>query len=476
MPNTILASATHTGGELRHLFHYFFRAFPQFWRHVGLEWDNVEQAVDLYGFTQDVTKEHVSEARSNSGQIERKTTRIEVPGMSPHLLPMVLQHAAFIGIIDVGASMPMLEEIPVLVSMKDPLLTARVEAAKAHLQHEREMLETARDWANPAQLAEYVSRVDNAELAVQEAVSLWIDCNLEGKYKSSDQYLRDEAMSGNSAAMLAKGNLPGAFAVAGMIEPAFSVEISKKNVWGRVTGRETFFTFPTLSPNWTYPLERELLTIVENERSQHRRVMVYYYQNRKHDVGARLVRLLADAGHKVWRLPDMDGEQREQAIKSAVENGFEVVVVPYTQVVEGLNLQHHLDTIIWYELAQSHFARDQASRRIYRLGKTFPDQVAEEHRNVRIYYLAYEQTTAHKKLDRLGKQNGAAMLFAGEPPTGALVEVSGADQTALAKLSGAVASALGEDNDEDNDEWTGACARSRAAGRAGCSGRLLRHS
>jgi hypothetical protein len=447
MTNTVLASATHTGGELRHLYHYFYRAFPQFWG--DLAWEQIDQAVDRYGFTQDITKEYVSDARSNSGQVERKTTRIEVPGMSPQLLPKVLQHTAFIGIIDVGATMPMLEEIPVIVPMEDTELTARAAKISAHRDRVRDELEAARD-----QESEHVPALEavltQAEQAV-DALPAFIQArNLASAYAHVENRLTEMAQRGNSAAMLAKGNLPGAFAVAPMLKPAFEVNVNTKNEWGRVTGQEQLMTFPVLADDWEYPLERELRQIVINERNQNRRVMVYYYQTRKHDVGARLMKVLAE--FTPWRLPDtMDADQREGAIQQAVEDGHEVVIVPYTKVVEGLNLQRHLDTIVWYELAQSHYLRDQASRRIYRLGKTFPDAVPEDARSVRIYYLAYEGSTAHKKLDRLGKQNGAAMLFAGDTPDGALVQAAGADKSSLAQLSATLEQAQA-DADTDADE------------------------
>jgi hypothetical protein len=72
------------------------------------------------------------------------------------------------------------------------------------------------------------------------------------------------------------------------------------------------------------------------------------------------------------------------------------------------------------------FMLDQASRRSWRLGQ---DTL------VRLYYLAYKGTATHKQLIRLGTKSGAAALFAGNTPDGALAKAAGADKTTLARLS-----------------------------------------
>ena len=79
-----------------------------------------------------------------------------------------------------------------------------------------------------------------------------------------------------------------------------------------------------------------------------------------------------------------------------------------------------------YELAMNLYMLDQASRRSWRLGQ---DTL------VRLYYLAYQGTATHKQLIRLGTKSGAAALFAGNTPDGALAKAAGADKTTLAKLS-----------------------------------------
>jgi hypothetical protein len=59
----VLASGTHTGGELRHLYHYVFRYHPQFWLRLGLGWRDVDAAVTRYGVVQEHTTEREGDAR-----------------------------------------------------------------------------------------------------------------------------------------------------------------------------------------------------------------------------------------------------------------------------------------------------------------------------------------------------------------------------------------------------------------------------
>src|SRR5215471_15311577 len=191
-----------------------------------------------------------------------------------------------------------------------------------------------------------------------------------------------------------------------------------------------------MSVSWehTYPLERRLITLVQRELGEGRRVMLYIDQNDLRSTSRRLEWVLKEM--QPWTLPNsVAAEDRQQAILQAVRQGHHVVIVPYRRVNEGLNLQSGIDTILWVEMALNLFMLDQASRRAWRLGKR------EE---VRIYYLAYANTAGHNKLRKLGQQSGAAAAFAGEPARGALIAHAGADKTTLARLSSLLEQSEGE--------------------------------
>ncbi|GAB4200642.1 MAG: hypothetical protein OHK0022_21910 [Roseiflexaceae bacterium] len=429
----VLASGTHTGGEARHLFHYVFRYNPQFWLRLGFQWGDVERVVERYGVVQERVVERESDARRGSGAVDRTVSTVEVPGMSASLLPHLLSELIVIGVLDVGAFMPKLVEIPVLIDMDDPALPARIATARAALEAAKAGRELAEASGETAALEAAEANVEAAEDALRDAQRWILERDLRGQYRAMMGTLERLAEQGITAARLAKGSVPRWWSVLPMEQPPFRVTQTFRDDWGDITGQRCILDAPVLTPDHCYPLEREVRELVTTERAQHRRVLLYVEQNEVRVTARRYREVLRD--FNPWCLPKMDPEEREDVIREAVRKGATVVICPYTHVSEGLNLQNEFDTVIWVEMAQSHFLRDQASRRIWRLGKQFDPAIPEEQCEVRVYYLVYEGTAAHKKLHKLGLQSGAASLFSGDTPDGALVEQAGAHQTALAQLS-----------------------------------------
>jgi hypothetical protein len=152
--------------------------------------------------------------------------------------------------------------------------------------------------------------------------------------------------------------------------------------------------------------------------------MIFFEQNELRSTARRLAEVLAE--FRPWTLPNsVDAEDRGDAINGAIDSGLQVLIVPYRRVLEGLNLQK-ARSIVWYEMAMNLFMLDQASRRSWRLGQTC---------EVRLFFLGYRGTTAHRKLLNLGTKSGAAALFTGGTPDGELARTAGADKTTLARLS-----------------------------------------
>ncbi|NCC94679.1 MAG: hypothetical protein EOM10_15650, partial [Opitutae bacterium] len=335
--------------------------------------------------------------------------------------------------LDVGAYMPKLVEIPVLVEMHEPALRAHVQQAQAAHTAALATLEEARDDADPPRIAAAAQQLAVAEQAANEAAA-WANArDLASHYQRITSHLDELAEARNNAARLAKGSIPRWWSVLPMSAPAFTVFQTQRGPWGDILGAQCILEAPLLAADHRYPLERMVQEVVARERGQQRRVLLYVEQNGVRVTATRYAEVLA--AYHPWCLPQMDPERREDAIRTAVQQGCNVVIAPYTHVAEGLNLQHEFDSVVWVEMAQSHFLRDQASRRIWRLGKQFNPAIPPEAREVRIYYLVYKGSGGHKKLHKLGQQNGAAILFAGDTPDGALVKQAGADHTALAKLS-----------------------------------------
>ena len=434
-------SGTHYGGVLTDFFSYWYRFNPRFWQQLGLGWNEAEQAMSRYGVVQTITKEFESSARRGSGKTDVSVTTIPAPGISTRLLPYLLADLAFIDVLDVGAFMPPREEIPVVVEMDDAaLLAEREDAALALRSAEAELAaaqaeldDTLRDASSTRGERETASaRVDTTKARLAEAraalsdATAWVKArDLKTAYREIEAALHAKAEKRNEAARLAQGTLPRWWSILPMWErPQFTVSETHRGDWGDVEEVVEIFRAPSLASEHLYPLERELHTIVAKEVAAGRPTMIYIEQNDVRSTSDRLTHVLAD--FEPWALPNsVDPEDREDAINAAVDAGHTVLLVPYRRVLEGLNLQK-IKTICWYELAMNLFMLDQASRRSWRLGQ---DTL------VRLYYLAYKGTATHKQLIRLGTKSGAAALFAGNTPDGALAKAAGADKTTLARLS-----------------------------------------
>lgn len=427
----VYASGTHYGGTLDDFFAYWYRLHPAFWQQFGLGWQDTDEAVEQFGVIQRVITERESEARRGSGTTDITEATVVAPGISARLIPHLLADLVFLTVLDVGAYMPPRREIPVLVSLADPDLTALRTQATATLTANRSARATRDPDLSEADWQACCTRWDEEDGAAETQLA-WVQArDLARAYDrivdDLEQVARDRHRAAGTA-QLALGTIPRWFVTLPCAEP-FTVTYTERSSWGKALETETLLTTPRLADDYRYPLERRLQAIVESERAEGRRVMIYVDQTTKRSMAERLTWVLE--GHHPWTLATgTEADEREDAIRAAVAAGHGVVLVPYRLVSEGLNLQDCIDTIIWAEMAQNLFLLDQASRRAWRLGKR------EE---VRIYYLAYAGTAAHRKLRKLGGQSGAASAFAGEPTHSALVEAAGADTSVLNLVSRALA-------------------------------------
>jgi len=445
----MLTSGTHFGGDILGFYHYWYRYHPQFWRRLGLGWNDADKALSRYGVIQEWTKEWESDARRGSGQTTVQVSTIPAPGLSAKLIPYLLEDMVYLTVLDVGAHMPPRIEIPEIVSMRDAeIVEALDEAERVRREATRQLttckqahLQSQNGHDSVAQQElEYLQQAVEEASEQERVVQAWAEPrHLASHYGRLVRALDDLARKRNTAARLAKGTVPRWFAVLPCDRP-FEVWETRRDHWGDTLGRALLVQTEQLSWEYTYPLERRLISLVQRELDEGRRVMLYIDQNDLRSTSRRLEWVLKDV--QPWTLPNsVAAEDRQQAILQAVQQGHHVVIVPYRRVNEGLNLQSAIDTILWVEMALNLFMLDQASRRAWRLGKR------EE---VRIYYLAYANTAGHTKLRKLGQQSGAAAAFAGEPARGALIEHAGADKTTLARLSSLLEQSEEEEGVEEN--------------------------
>ena len=371
-------------------------------------------------------------------------------GFRPNSSPLYLEDMVYLTVLDVGAHMPPRIEIPEIVSMRDAeIVEALDEAERARREATRSLTtcKQAHIHSQNGHGTDAQKELECLQQAVEEAseqervVQAWAEPrHLAAHYGRLVRALDDLARKRNTAARLAKGTVPRWFAVLPCDRP-FEVWETRRDHWGDTLGRTQLVETERLAWEHLYPLERRLITLVQRELGEGRRIMLYIDQNDLRSTPRRLEWVLKDV--QPWTLPNsVAAEDRQQAILQAVQQGHHVVIVPYRRVNEGLNLQSGIDTILWVEMALNLFMLDQASRRAWRLGK------CEE---VRIYYLAYANTAGHTKLRKLGQQSGAAAAFAGEPARGALIEHAGADKTTLARLSSLLEQSEGEEGDDEEN-------------------------
>jgi hypothetical protein len=443
----VYLSGTHFGGKLTDFFYYWFRFDPSFWRRLGLGWKDAEKAMEAYGVIERIVRERESEARRGSGKTNVSEAKVPAPGISSKLIPHLLSNIAFLGILDVGAYMPPRVERPIIVPMEIPDLdvrltparTAKKEAEEALLAARRQLvavkrLEEEGELISAEELEAAREEVDAAEVRVQEATEAWqaaerwaVDHDLAGQYDSIVSTLDGWAKEGSSGAAMAKGTIPRWWVVLPCVPPAFTVEQTHRDTWGDVIDTMLLLTTPVLDANYLYPLEVKLREVVAEYLGQGLICMVYYEQN--DDAGrsaaARLAWVLNE--FMPWTLANnIEAEDREDAIRAAIQGGCKVVLVPYRRVMEGLNLQDCVDAILWFEMPLNFFHLDQASRRHWRMNRRGPAYLV---------YLAYAHTAAYSKLCSLAHQSGAAAAFAGEPAQGALAEHVGANKTMLSKVA-----------------------------------------
>jgi hypothetical protein len=464
--SSVPASGTFWEG-LDKFFYGWFRFVPEFWKSLGIGWNDLGKAVRDYGVVMKLTKEYVV-ARKGTPEIERSTTVKPASGISARFLPLILPYMIFLDILDVGAHMPPKEEVPVIVDLHDPQIAELRTAWEAELAEAKRMHEEAEREYKRLGEAEGVSEAEliDADFAQAEALQrvqaaeealTWVRAHdMEGTYREMEAELRSRMKAGDTAVQIQMQTLLARWC-AYPFDPPLTITHTLRGEWGEKRGEQIVYTAPTLAWDCVTPMERRLIEIVDAERHEviegsnpprTRVCLIFYRQTTKRNVGARLASLLTD--YNPWVLPDnTPPEEREHAILKAVADGHGVILAPISKVSEGLNLK--LDTAILYELGKNAKESDQAVGRCWRLGK-------EE--LVRAYYFAGQDTATHDKVRKQASASGAASLFSGNSPRGEMAAFVGADKVALAKVAQKL---------ETVEDLTAAFARRRAEWEAAVS-------
>jgi superfamily II DNA or RNA helicase len=162
---------------------------------------------------------------------------------------------------------------------------------------------------------------------------------------------------------------------------------------------------PNLPEEQLYSKERKLIEEIRTELAEGRRCQVFAVYTQKHDVTARLQRILTNEGIRTAVLrASVDTSKREAWYARQIKEGVQVVISHPKLVETGLDLLD-FPTIIFYESGYSLHTLRQASRRSWRIGQRRP---------VRVKFLCYEGTMQTACLRLMGKKLLVALTMEGK--------------------------------------------------------------
>jgi superfamily II DNA or RNA helicase len=154
-----------------------------------------------------------------------------------------------------------------------------------------------------------------------------------------------------------------------------------------------------------YSKERRLIEEIKRELAEGRRCQVFAVYTRKHDVTARLQKILGKEGIRTAVLrANVDTSKREAWYARQHKQGVQVVICHPKLVETGLDLLD-FPTLIFYQSGYSLHTLRQASRRSWRIGQTRP---------VRVLFMCYEGTMQTSCLRLMGKKLLVALTMEGK--------------------------------------------------------------
>jgi superfamily II DNA or RNA helicase len=154
-----------------------------------------------------------------------------------------------------------------------------------------------------------------------------------------------------------------------------------------------------------YSKERKLIEEIRKELAEGRRCQVFAVYTQKHDVTARLQRILTNDGIRSAVLrASVDTSKREAWYARQIKEGVQVVISHPKLVETGLDLLD-FPTILFYESGYSLHTLRQSSRRSWRIGQRRP---------VRVKFLCYEGTMQTACLRLMGKKLLVALTMEGK--------------------------------------------------------------
>jgi superfamily II DNA or RNA helicase/ribosomal protein S27AE len=162
-------------------------------------------------------------------------------------------------------------------------------------------------------------------------------------------------------------------------------------------------------PEATYPKDDAVVRLCEQEHAAGRKVLVFCTQTQRRDVRSRLRKALEDTGLKVVTLDaSVAPEKREEWVRKALEQGFDVMLTNGRLVETGMDLLF-ARTIVQYGVEYSINTLRQSVRRSWRLGQDQP---------IHVYFVAYAGTMQATALNLIARKMRAAELVDGDAAGG----------------------------------------------------------
>jgi superfamily II DNA or RNA helicase len=342
-------TGTLLGGYADDLFNTLFRLEAARMKEHGYEWGTTGRSsfTQDYGVLETITRVEPSDNRCSKSKTTSTVRR--KPGASPLLFgEFLMQLCAFVFLEDISGELPPYEESYLSVPM-DPL-----------------MMTAYRELEDPIRKALKEHRGNRSVLSTMLNTLLLYPDHPYGL-----------------------GTLYGA---------EFDPEL-KRNV--RFVIAET----QDLPEEQLYSKERKLIEEIRRELAEGRRCQVFAVYTQKHDVTARLQRILANEGIRTAVLKSsVDTSKREAWYTRQIKDGVQVVISHPKLVETGLDLLD-FPTIIFYESGYSLHTLRQASRRSWRIGQRRP---------VRVKFLCYEGTMQTACLRLMGKKLLVALTMEGK--------------------------------------------------------------
>ncbi|HJT71554.1 MAG TPA: helicase-related protein [Terriglobales bacterium] len=342
-------TGTLLGGYADDLFNTLFRLEAARMKEHGYEWGTTGRSsfTQDYGVLETITKVDPSDNRCSKSKTTSTVRR--KPGASPLLFgEFLMQLCAFVFLEDISGELPPYEETYLSVPM-DPLM-----------------------------MAAYRELEDGIRKALKEH---------RGNRSVLSTMLNTLLLYPDHPYGL--GTLYGS---------EFDPEL-KRNV--RFVIAET----QDLPEEQLYSKERKLIEEIRKELADGRRCQVFAVYTQKHDVTARLQRILNNEGIRTAVLKSsVDTSNREAWYARQIKDGVQVVISHPKLVETGLDLLD-FPTIIFYESGYSLHTLRQASRRSWRIGQRRP---------VRVKFLCYEGTMQTACLRLMGKKLLVALTMEGK--------------------------------------------------------------